>query len=205
MVMPAHGELLLDVLATRVELVGDHDLGQRDLDLLQQCLEDGVARGSRLLEALAATEALAHVGDQLLGGVELGGELGELVVESGSSCSWIALYTRGNSYLYWPKIFGRAPLGVADLEEAVALARQDPAPKRVYVRAWIALGDGYWKTDRPERAKATWQEGLRLFPDDPQLAARLARDGDELERYLYDQLDPNKRVDTDLTPLWEGE
>src|SRR2546430_11181253 len=25
--------------------------------------------------------------------------------------SWIALYTRGNSYLYWPKIFGRAHLG----------------------------------------------------------------------------------------------
>ena len=27
--------------------------------------------------------------------------------------SWIAYYTRGNSYLYWPKIFGRAPLGIA--------------------------------------------------------------------------------------------
>ena len=117
--------------------------------------------------------------------------------------SWIALYTRGNSYLYWPKIFGRAPLGVADLEEAVALARRDPAPKKVFVRSWVALGDGYWKTDQPERAKATWEEGSRRFPGDPQLGTRLARDGDELERYLYDQLDPNQRVDTDLTPLWE--
>ena len=46
---------------------------------------------------------------------------------SRSSCeqSWLALFTRGNSYLYWPKIFGRAPLGVADLEKAVAhLARR---------------------------------------------------------------------------------
>jgi len=115
--------------------------------------------------------------------------------------SWLALYTRGNSYLYWPKVFGRAPLGVADLEAAVALARRDPKPKRVYARSWIALGDGYWKTDRPEKARETWREGLRLFPGEKPLEARLAKDGDELTAYINDQLDPNKRVDTDLKPL----
>jgi tetratricopeptide (TPR) repeat protein len=119
--------------------------------------------------------------------------------------SWIALYTRGNSYLYWPKIFGRAPLGVTDLEEAVAIAKKEPQRKKVYVRAWIALGDGYWKTDQPEKAKATWREGQQLFGNDPQLQARLSRDGEELEKYIYDQLDPNKRVDTNLAPLWEKE
>ena len=77
------GELLLDVLAAGVELVGDDGLGQRDLDLLEQRLEDGVARGGGLLEALAAAEALAHVGGQLVDGVELRGHLGELVVELG--------------------------------------------------------------------------------------------------------------------------
>src|SRR5216684_4244475 len=39
--------------------------------------------------------------------------------------SWIALYTRGNSYLYWPKIFGRAHLGVADLEQAMKMQKAD--------------------------------------------------------------------------------
>ena len=77
------GELLLDVLATGVELVGHDRVGQRDVDLLEQLLEDGVARRGRLLEALAATEALAHVGGQLLGGVELRGHLRELVVDLG--------------------------------------------------------------------------------------------------------------------------
>lgn len=119
--------------------------------------------------------------------------------------SWIALYTRGNSYLYWPKIFGRAPLGVQDLEEAVALAKAEPKRRKVYVRSWIALGDGYWKTDQPEKAKATWREGVELFGNEPQLAARLSRDGEELEKYIYEQLDPNKRVDTNLAPLWEEE
>ncbi|MEO6195792.1 MAG: tetratricopeptide repeat protein [Thermoanaerobaculia bacterium] len=117
--------------------------------------------------------------------------------------SWIALYTRGNSYLYWPKVFGRAPLGVADLEQAVAIARAEPRKIKVYVRSWVALGDGYWKTGQSEKAKATWGEGQQLFPGDPQLQARLARDGEELEKYLYDQLDPNKRVDTNLAPLYE--
>lgn len=119
--------------------------------------------------------------------------------------SWIALYTRGNAYLYWPKIFGRAPLGVADLEEAVAIAKKEPKRRKVYVRSWIALGDGYLKTDQPDKAKATWREGVQLFGNDPQLQARLSRDGEELEKYIYDQLDPNKRVDTNMAPLWGEE
>jgi tetratricopeptide (TPR) repeat protein len=119
--------------------------------------------------------------------------------------TWIGLYTRGNAYLYWPKIFGRAPLGVADLEEAVAIARREPKRKKVYVRAWIALGNGYLKTGEPEKAKAVWREGLQLFPGNAQLQARLSRDGEELERYVYDQLDPKLRVDTNLAPLWEEE
>ena len=77
------GELLLDVAAAGVELVGDDGLGQRHVDPLEQCLEDGVAGGGRLLEALAAAEPLTHVGGQLVDGVELRGQLGELVVELG--------------------------------------------------------------------------------------------------------------------------
>ncbi len=118
--------------------------------------------------------------------------------------SWLALYTRGNSYLYWPVIFGRAPLGVADLEEAVAISKREPK-RRVHARAYVALGDGYWKTEQPDKARATWREGLALYPGEPQLQARLARDGEELSAYIFDQLDPNKRVDTDLSPLWEEE
>lgn len=121
--------------------------------------------------------------------------------------SWLALFTRGNSYLYWPKVFGRAPLGVADLEKAVDIARKEETKKRVYARSFVALGDGYWKTDEPAKARAIWREGLQLFPGDPQLQARIDRAGsaEELEAYLNEQLDSNKRVDTNLLPLVEGE
>src|SRR5712692_10396586 len=37
--------------------------------------------------------------------------------------TWLALYTRGASYLFWPKLFDKAPLGVADLEKALALQK----------------------------------------------------------------------------------
>ena len=115
--------------------------------------------------------------------------------------SWLGLYTRGNSYLYWPKIFGRAPLAVADLEQAVALLRQEPR-RAFHALAYVALGDAYWRTDQPDRARAMWREASQLFPGDPHLAARLERDDAELEAFLYDQLDPNRRVDTDLSVLW---
>jgi len=115
--------------------------------------------------------------------------------------SWIAYYTRGNSYLYWPKIFDRARLGVADLEEAMKLQKADK--KRSYhVRAYISLGDGYWKMDDTAKAKLVWKEGLAQFPDNLQLKARLARDGEELKAFIDDALDSTKRVETNLRELW---
>jgi tetratricopeptide (TPR) repeat protein len=115
--------------------------------------------------------------------------------------TWLALYTRGNSYLFWPKIFGRGPLAVADLEEAVEMSRHLP-DRAVYARAYAALGDAYWRTGEPDRARAIWREGLERFPGEEKISARMARDGEELDRYLYDLLDPGLRVDTDLSPLW---
>jgi len=116
--------------------------------------------------------------------------------------TWLGYFTRGNSYLYWPKVFGKTPLGVADLERAVQMAKTEP-PCTCHVRAWIALGDGYWKEDNLEKARATWSEGLRLFPGNAKLEERLARQGDELKEAIEADSDPNKRVDTNLRPLWE--
>jgi tetratricopeptide (TPR) repeat protein len=115
--------------------------------------------------------------------------------------SWIALYTRGVSYLFWPKIFGRAKLGVADLEQAMQM--QTTVPRRPYhVRTWIALGDGYWKMDDLEHARSIWREGLHQFPNCADLKQRLAKEGDDLKGLIEDVLDPNKRVDTDLKDMW---
>ncbi|MBI2187371.1 MAG: hypothetical protein HYU37_09690 [Acidobacteria bacterium] len=115
--------------------------------------------------------------------------------------SWIAYYTRGSSYLFWPKIFGRAPLGVADLEEALRIQQREP--KRPYhVRTFLALGDGYWKVEQYDRARATWEQGLKQFPESEALRARITADAGRLAVMLDAAFDPTRRVDTDLSPLW---
>jgi tetratricopeptide (TPR) repeat protein len=117
--------------------------------------------------------------------------------------NWIDYYTRGASYLFWPKIFNRAPMGVEDLEKALKI--QSAEPRRSYhVKVYITLGDGYWKTDQLEKALAVWREGLKRFPDSQPLKARLEQKGDDLQATIEAAFDPNKRVDTDLRELWTG-
>jgi len=115
--------------------------------------------------------------------------------------SWIGYYTRGNSYLFWPKIFGRAKLGVADLQEAIMVEKEGPK-KSYYARAWVSLGDGYWKMDDLAKAVEIWTEGAKQFPENAALKQRLSKQGDDLKALIEDALDPNKRVDTNLKDLW---
>jgi tetratricopeptide (TPR) repeat protein len=118
--------------------------------------------------------------------------------------SWIAYYTRGNSYLYWPKIFGRTPNAIADLEEAMKIQKEDK--KQVYhVRTYIALGDAFWKMDEMDKAKAMWTEGLSQFPDNAALKARLAKQGDDLKAVQDDTYDVTKRIDTSLSELFASQ
>jgi tetratricopeptide (TPR) repeat protein len=118
--------------------------------------------------------------------------------------SWIGLYTRGNSYLYWPKIFGHGGDAVADLEKAYAIQKTEPK-KNLHVRVLVALGDAYWKTDAKDKARVIWKEGLKEFPDHKGLKDRMAKDGDDLDDYIASVLDPGKRVDTDLRELWSAQ
>ncbi|MEX1127832.1 MAG: tetratricopeptide repeat protein [Vicinamibacterales bacterium] len=115
--------------------------------------------------------------------------------------SWIAYYTRGNSYLYWPRIFGRTTLGIADLEAALKIQKAEPK-RGLHVRVWVALGDGYFKMDDLAKARAVWTEGLAQFPDSAALKQRLALQPDGIQALLDTVYDPNKRVDTSLQDLW---
>jgi tetratricopeptide (TPR) repeat protein len=115
--------------------------------------------------------------------------------------SWIGYYTRGNSYLFWPKIFGRTPLGIDDLNQAMKLQKEGPK-KSIYVRVYIALGDGYWKLGKMGEAIQVWKDGLAQFPDNAALKGRLAAQGDALQTLIEANYDPAKRVDTSLADLW---
>jgi len=118
--------------------------------------------------------------------------------------SWIGLYTRGNSYLFWPRIFNRTNLGLADLTEALKMQKAD-SKRSLHVRVFIALGDAHWKLDDFVAAANTWREGLAQFPDNASLKLRLSKEGDELKAIMDAAYDPTKRVDTSLHELWTNQ
>ena len=98
--------------------------------------------------------------------------------------------------------FSAGPRSASPTSRRQSRAATPKATSRYHVRAWIALGDGYWKHDQLDKARATWQEGLRRFPGEERLEARLAREGEELAKLIEASMDPAKRVDTDLAVLW---
>ncbi len=116
--------------------------------------------------------------------------------------TWIGYYTRGNSYLFWPKIFNRTQLGIDDLKVALKMMHEQGPKLGVYVRTYVALGDGYWKMDDPKQARKLWQQGLEEFPDSEALKKRLAATEQELGSIVSVSYDPNVRVNTDLSELW---
>ena len=119
--------------------------------------------------------------------------------------SWLALYTRGNSYVYWPAIFGRTRLGIADLEKAVAMTEATGEAPSYHARAYAALGDGYWRLGDLQTARDWWRRGLERFPGDGELEHRLALEGKPLDEHLDSHYAIGKRVETDLEALWNSE
>jgi tetratricopeptide (TPR) repeat protein len=118
--------------------------------------------------------------------------------------SWLGRYTRGNSYLYWPAIFGRTQPAIADLERAIALSEQ--MGKRSYhARAYIALGEAYWRLNDLRKARQIWREALQLFPGNQELQVLLERDDKALHAFLTAHFEPGKRVDTNVSAIWEEE
>jgi len=127
--------------------------------------------------------------------------LGEFTKSLELKPSWIGYYTRGNSYLFWPRIFNRTQLGLNDLNEALRIQKAEPK-RAIHALVFVALGDGYWKIDKLDEAMRVWKEGLAAFPDHAGLKGRLANQGDALQKLIESNYDPAKRVDTSLADLW---
>ncbi len=152
--------------------------------------------GYALVDKIPSEGAITQV---LLANTALGHFSSALEIEE----TWLGRYTRGNSYLYWPAIFGRTPLAIADLKQAIALAEGEERRPH-HARPWVGLGDAHWRLDDVAKAREIWGEAALLFPENAELKARLEREGKALDTYLDAQFDANNRVDTDLSILWEA-
>lgn len=114
----------------------------------------------------------------------------------------LAYLIRGLVNLYYDHVvFHRTDKGVADLEAARTLSAAHPqvpyAP-----RILVALGDGYWRLDRPDKARAVWREGLASFPGVEGFRVRLNARTEQIPDIIERALDAGVRVDTTLRELF---
>jgi len=116
---------------------------------------------------------------------------------------WVARYARGMNHLHWPRALRHSDDAAADLTHCLKLqARAAGPPKDYYLRTHVALGDAYTKADKPDLARRAWREALKLFPDSPELKARLAVPDDaKLLKYVERQRNLEQPIDTDLSFL----
>ena len=114
----------------------------------------------------------------------------------------IAYLIRGLVNLFYDRaIFHRTDKGVADLEQARRLSAAHPQMPHV-ARIFAALGDGYWRLNRADKAREVWREGLAAFPDVDSLHVRLTASDDQLAGIVEHALDAGVRVDTTLHELF---
>jgi tetratricopeptide (TPR) repeat protein len=116
----------------------------------------------------------------------------------------LAYYVRGLINLYYNNfIFHRVPRGIADLEQALALASAD-SPPPLMLRVRTALGDGYFRLGNPAKAREVWSAAVATFPGDAGLKSRLGSEGTTLEDVVTTALTAGRRVDTSLTDVFPG-
>lgn len=117
--------------------------------------------------------------------------------------SWLALYTRGNSYVFWPPIFKRTQLGIDDLERAVEISDAAAPDAPAYqAHAYAALGDGHWRLGEHDAARAAWRRGLAYFPGTPYLEERLGLDDAGVDAFIAAKYQIGQRVDTSLREIF---
>jgi tetratricopeptide (TPR) repeat protein len=113
----------------------------------------------------------------------------------------LAFYVRGLINLYYNNfIFHRVPRGIADLEQALAMATGD-APPALMLRVRTALGDGYFRLGNAAKAREVWSAAWQQFPADAGLKDRLEKQGTALEDIVTTALTASRRVDTSLADL----
>ena len=165
------------------QLVADHpDAGNAHLNL-GYAFVDKIPVAGAVTQVILANTALGHFSRA----VEL-------------EPNWLRLYTRGNSYLYWPAIFGRTDLGISDLERAIELAKHLET-KTFHAFAHTALGDGHWRLGEVEEARRIWRRGLEFYPGDARIQIRLALDDAALDEFLEAYFSTDTRVETHMRQL----
>jgi tetratricopeptide (TPR) repeat protein len=136
----------------------------------------------------------------------------DVILEMDPQC-WTAKFIRGMNHLHWPRKLNHAPQAIVDFQELIAMQLKYPPTRQrdYFALAHVCLGDSYVKNreqgfeENLARAAEAWREGLRRYPDSPELKKRLElleRSTDELIEYIQRLRGLEDPVDTDLSRVW---
>jgi tetratricopeptide (TPR) repeat protein len=89
---------------------------------------------------------------------------------------WDARFSKAVSLSFWPPVFGKQREAIEHFE---ILARQQEgmATKPSHAQTWLYLGNLYEQLGQLDKAKEAWKKGASLFPQNADLAAKLAQGG----------------------------
>ena len=114
---------------------------------------------------------------------------------------WVAIYCRGMNHLHWPRALLHSDNAVVDFKRCLELQSESKSGDRpaYHIRAYIGLGDAHTKAKQYEMARQAWRDGLTLFPNSKELAARLAiTDHRKMLRYVESKRNLEQPIDATL-------
>jgi hypothetical protein len=87
--------------------------------------------------------------------------------------NWEARFTKAVALSYWPATMNK---GEEVIQHFTTLIQQQEtqAAQPQFAETYAWLGDQYQKAGRPEDARAVWERGAALFPNDPKLRNKTA-------------------------------
>jgi tetratricopeptide (TPR) repeat protein len=86
---------------------------------------------------------------------------------------WEARFSKAVALSFWPPIFGKQAEAIDQLQ--ILLEQQaGQAPQSKHVQAYLALGNLYLQSGKLEEAQGVFAAGLKLFPNDAELLAKLS-------------------------------
>jgi tetratricopeptide (TPR) repeat protein len=109
---------------------------------------------------------------------------------------WGSRYARGMTQLLFPLPSRHYEPATDDFLKLLELQRTLP-PGPHFVHTFVALGDAYVMDQQLEMARTWWQAGKKAFPDNSELADRLAIDLEALHTTIAARYSFNQPFDTD--------
>lgn len=85
---------------------------------------------------------------------------------------WDARFAKASSLSHWPAVFGKQPEAIKHFETLIAQQAQGPQ-KPIYVQSYLLLGNLYQQNGQLQKAMATWNAGLAMFPGNGELAKQI--------------------------------